>query len=398
MKPLRLAYTHSLVTAYGLSDKMNIFKPIKASYRDLCGFHEKNYIKFLRKVTPQNMEAFTSELKRYNVGAEDCPIFDGLYNYCVRYCGASLQGAQHLNTRRCDIAINWSGGLHHAKLLGASGFCYVNDIVISILELLKHHARVLYIDIDVHHGDGVQDAFYLTDRVMTVSFHQFGNRFFPGTGSPLDEGARDGVHYNLNLPLKNGIDDESYIIMFKNVISNVVQYYQPTAIVLQCGADSLAGDLLGCFNLSIKGHGACVEFVKSFDLPLLVLGGGGYTPPNVSRCWTYETSLLVGEEIDNKIPTTLDFLESFGPDYTLRLDGPCGEPKSNNNSRGYLENIMRHANKTLKALAPSPSVQFQPLQDSWFTDDQLREGTLDTEREIESSSGSLSDLMGSGSR
>lgn len=96
------------------------------------------------------------------------------------YTGASLEGAMKLNNNQCDIAINWSGGLHHAKKFEASGFCYVNDIVIGILELLKYHARVLYIDIDVHHGDGVQEAFYLTDRVMTVSFHKFGNYFFPG--------------------------------------------------------------------------------------------------------------------------------------------------------------------------------------------------------------------------
>ncbi|KAF6730963.1 Histone deacetylase 3 [Oryzias melastigma] len=100
------------------------------------------------------------------------PVFPGLFEFCSRYTGASLQGATQLNHKICDIAINWAGGLHHAKKFEASGFCYVNDIVISILELLKYHPRVLYIDIDIHHGDGVQEAFYLTDRVMTVSFHK----------------------------------------------------------------------------------------------------------------------------------------------------------------------------------------------------------------------------------
>ncbi|XP_008563553.1 PREDICTED: histone deacetylase 3-like, partial [Galeopterus variegatus] len=109
------------------------------------------------------------------------PVFPGLFEFCSRYTGASLQGATQLNNKICDIAINWAGGLHHAKKFEASGFCYVNDIVIGILELLKYHPRVLYIDIDIHHGDGVQEAFYLTDRVMTVSFHKYGNYFFPGT-------------------------------------------------------------------------------------------------------------------------------------------------------------------------------------------------------------------------
>jgi len=111
----------------------------------------------------------------------------------------------------CDIAINWAGGLHHAKKFEASGFCYVNDIVIGILELLKYHPRVLYIDIDIHHGDGVQEAFYLTDRVMTVSFHKYGNYFFPGTGDMYEVGAESGRYYCLNVPLRDGIDDQSVL-------------------------------------------------------------------------------------------------------------------------------------------------------------------------------------------
>ncbi|KAH6941598.1 hypothetical protein HPB50_020626 [Hyalomma asiaticum] len=189
----------------------------------------------------------------------------------------------------CDIAINWSGGLHHAKKFEASGFCYVNDIVIAILELLKYHPRVLYIDIDIHHGDGVQEAFYLTDRVMTVSFHKYGNYFFPGTGD---------------------IGDCTQV--FKPVIQGVMEYFQPSCIVLQCGADSLAGDRLGCFNLSIRGHGECVKFIRELGLPLLVLGGGGYTVRNVARAWTYETSLLLDEPVSSEIPYN-EYFEYFGP-------------------------------------------------------------------------------------
>lgn len=131
----------------------------------------------------------------------------------------------------------------------------MNDINISILELLKYHARVLYIDIDIHHGDGVQEAFFLTDRVMTVSFHKYGNSFFPGTGDMFELGADYGRYYSVNVPLKEGITDSDYSYIFKAVIDDVLEFYRPTAVVLQCGADSLGGDRLGCFNLSIKGHG-----------------------------------------------------------------------------------------------------------------------------------------------
>lgn len=259
-----------------------------------------------------------------------------------------------MNQNHSDICINWSGGLHHAKKFEASGFCYVNDIVIAILELLKYHPRVLYIDIDVHHGDGVQEAFYLTDRVMTVSFHKYGNWFFPGTGDMYEIGAESGRYYSVNVPLKEGIDDQSYYQVFNPVISHVMEYYRPTAIVLQCGADSLAGDRLGCFSLSSKGHGECVSFVKQFNVPTLVVGGGGYTPRNVARCWTYETSLLVDEQISNELPMN-DYLEFFAPDFTLHPEIPSRQ--DNANTKQYLELINRHIYDNLKMCQHAPSVQ-----------------------------------------
>lgn len=124
-----------------------------------------------------------------------------------------------MNRGLCDIAINWAGGLHHAKKSEASGFCYVNDIVLGILELLRYYARVLYIDIDVHHGDGVEEAFYTTDRVMTVSFHKYGE-FFPGTGELKDVGVQKGKYYSVNVPLRDGIDDDSYQSTFEPVSSS----------------------------------------------------------------------------------------------------------------------------------------------------------------------------------
>ncbi|KAG4391786.1 hypothetical protein GLYMA_04G000200v4 [Glycine max] len=286
MKPHRIRMTHALLAHYGLLQHMQVHKPFPARDRDLCRFHADDYVAFLRSITPETQQDHLRQLKRFNVG-EDCPVFDGLYSFCQTYAGGSVGGAVKLNHDQCDIAVNWAGGLHHAKKCEASGFCYVNDIVLAILELLKQHERVLYVDIDIHHGDGVEEAFYTTDRVMTVSFHKFGD-YFPGTGDVRDIGYGKGKYYSLNVPLDDGIDDESYHFLFKPIIGKVMEVFRPGAVVLQCGADSLSGDRLGCFNLSIRGHAECVKYMRSFNVPLLLLGGGGYTIRNVARCWCYE--------------------------------------------------------------------------------------------------------------
>lgn len=180
MKPHRIRMTHNLLLNYGLYRKMEIYRPHKAVFDEMTKFHSDEYIRFLRSIRPDNMHEFNKPMQRFNVG-EDCPVFDGLYEFCQLSTGGSIAGAVKLNRQQSDIAVNWAGGLHHAKKSEASGFCYVNDIVLGILELLKYHQRVLYIDIDIHHGDGVEEAFFTTDRVMTVSFHKYGE-YFPGTG------------------------------------------------------------------------------------------------------------------------------------------------------------------------------------------------------------------------
>lgn len=188
--------------------------------------------------------------------------------------------------------------MHHTKCGECSGFCYVNDIVLGITELLRAHERVLYIDLDAHHGDGVDEAFCQSNRVFTLSLHKFGDGFFPGTGHPRDTGFGEGLHYTMNLSLWDGINDFFYVSIFSAALKAIVANFHPDAIVLQCGADSLAGDRLGTFNLSSWGHGTCVQRVKETGLPLLVLGGGGYTIRNVAKLWAYETAILFSSNGD----------------------------------------------------------------------------------------------------
>ncbi|KDQ54753.1 hypothetical protein JAAARDRAFT_208983 [Jaapia argillacea MUCL 33604] len=355
MKPTRIRMCHSLVMNYGLYKRMEIFRAKPATKREMTQFHSDEYIDFLSRITPSNMSSYVKEQYKYNVG-DDCPVFDGMFEYCSISAGGSMEGAARLSRDKCDIAVNWAGGLHHAKKSEASGFCYVNDIVLGILELLRYHPRVLYIDIDVHHGDGVEEAFYTTDRVMTCSFHKYGE-YFPGTGELRDVGISKGKYYALNFPLRDGITDENYQSVFEPVIRQVMETYDPSAVVLQCGTDSLSGDKLGCFNLSMRGHANCVKFVKSFNKPLLMVGGGGYTMRNVSRAWAFETGLATGVELLPDIPMN-EYYEYFGPTYELDVKPSNMEDM---NTQGYLDRVRNILSENLRHQGGPPSVQMQDI-------------------------------------
>ena len=356
MKPHRLCMTHNLILAYDLHKHLQVFRPRACTNAEFTQFHSEDYVDFLSKITPDKQQQYVLEMQRFNLG-EDCPIFDHMLDFCRRYTGGSIDGVRRLNQGLSDVAINWSGGLHHAKKAEASGFCYINDLVLAILELLKQHARVVYIDIDIHHGDGVEEAFYMTDRVMTVSFHKYGDMFFPGTGGLRDIGINSGKYYSVNVPLNDGIDDKSFVDLFKFVMQDVMDSFQPDAIVLQCGADSLAGDRIGCFNLSLKGHAECVSFMKSFAKPILVTGGGGYTKSNVARCWANETATLLGKQLAEHIPPHENYYEYYADaGYKLKAHAPVWI--ENLNTPSYLNQVKEQVRQNLKSLTFAPSVEF----------------------------------------
>lgn len=228
--------------------------------------------------------------------------------------------------------------------------------VLGILELLRIHPRVLYIDVDVHHGDGVEEAFYTTDRVMTCSFHRFGE-FFPGTGDVRDRGIKRGKGYAVNVPLRDGITDQTYQSVFKPVIKQIIETFRPGAIVLQLGADSLSGDKLGGFNLTLEGHGECARYVRSFNIPVMMVGGGGYTIKNVSKAWTKETGIMCGVELPEDLPYNR-YLEYFGPRYKLEV---MPTNVDDHNPPEYLEALKRTIAENLRELPHAPSVQMREV-------------------------------------
>ncbi|CAK92713.1 unnamed protein product (macronuclear) [Paramecium tetraurelia] len=407
MKPKRIAMAHNLIVNYGLYRNLDVYMNRQASLKEMEKFHEPEYLQYLSQFTSvrsqivneyqhynqqPNITHFTShiynefDLLDYNtphthepietnnnypqpnsfrVGdSTDNPSFPGLYDFCQLSAGGSIDAAHVLISQDAEIAINYSGGLHHAKKREASGFCYVNDIVIAILELLRVHQRVLYVDIDVHHGDGVEEAFLLTNRVMTCSFHQYGDDFFPGSGDIDSYGEGLGRYHALNIPLKIGMNDETFTEIFQKIITQVMDIYRPEAVVLQCGADSLCHDRLGGYNLSTKGHGACVEFMIKYNVPILVLGGGGYTIQNVARCWAYETGLCLNKKIDAPIPTSEIYYEYYAPDYKLHF--PIKQNVENKNKKEELQRIVEKIYGYLKSIEPAPGICFHDLPQSFY--------------------------------
>lgn len=351
MKPLRLMMIHDLIISYGMQNFLNFKHAPKISMASLSNFHNSFFVKHILngKIEFKNSLELKINTFFWNRNCEDCPIFNGVMEYCEKYTGLTLSAAGELGKQNIKAAINWNGGLHHAKPDTASGFCYTNDIVLAILELLRFFYRVLYVDIDIHHGDGVEQAFYLSKRVFTLSFHHYDKFFFPETGTIYSTGLGKGIYFSANIPFKSGLSDESFHFLFESIIFEIIQNFNPSAIVLQSGADSLAGDKLGVFNLSLFGHSSCVDFLKTFNIPLLILGGGGYTISNVVRCWTLETSFLLKKKISFDLPYN-NFWEYFenGSSFHIKLTDSIDK-----NSKKELTKLKRQILCNIKKIKQS---------------------------------------------
>jgi histone deacetylase 8 len=229
----------------------------------------------------------------------------------------------------------------------ASGYCYCNDVVLAILRLQRKFSRILYVDIDVHHGDGVEEAFWHSPKVMTVSFHHFSPGFFPGTGAVADIGRGRGKFHTINVPLHEGVQDHQYYSVFSGVMTEVRERYQPQCLLLQCGADLLTGDPLGEFNLTPRGAGRCVEFLLQWRLPTVMMGGGGYNFPNTARFWALCTGLALGLSLHTDIPD-----HKFFPEYspTFQLDVTPGN-RADKNTAAYTSTLVHQVKNYLSNIS-----------------------------------------------
>lgn len=296
----RVSLTLDLIRAYGALDEAE-FLPARPATRDeLQRFHSPAYVSALTRA-----EAFggvtDEERQRHHIGTSENPWFPGLFYTPALATGSSIQGAEQvLRGRR---AFSPAGGMHHAAPDGARGFCYFNDAVLAILRLREEGLRVLYLDIDAHHGDGVERAFYNDPEVLTLSLHMDTAYAYPFSGGGIgDWGGPQGGAACVNVPLARGTHDAEYQLVFEAVWARVHGQFRPDVVVLQAGTDSLFADPLGRFDLSTRGFLQVVERVVREAARILVIGGGGYHPLLLARCWTGVWGILSGRGLAEQIP------------------------------------------------------------------------------------------------
>jgi acetoin utilization protein AcuC len=292
----RLKLTLDLIQTYGLlsGEKSHQEETRQATQEETLTFHTPDYWEVLRQANQGHSDL---DLSAYGLGPGDNPIFPGVLDW-ARFCGGgAIQAGEWVASGRGRIAFHIAGGMHHAHKNLASGFCYINDPVLVILYLLSLGKKVAYIDIDAHHGDGVQEAFYRTNRVLTVSFHQNGQTLFPSTGFVPEIGLGQGLGYSVNVPFYPWTDDEIFIWAFHEVVPPLIKTFDPEVIVTQLGVDSFYNDPLANLNLTSRGFCSAIRFFKDLGLPWVALGGGGYHQVNVARAWTLAWSIMLDQEL-----------------------------------------------------------------------------------------------------
>jgi len=339
----RLELTYCLCEAYGLFDLpgVRIVRTQPAREEDVLAVHSADYLAALRAVDAGlALPAFAA----YGLGSGDNPAFPGVYEWSMLSTGASLQGARALGKGEADVAFNIAGGLHHAMRTRASGFCYINDPAVAISELVRRGERIAYVDIDAHHGDGVQAAFYDTDQVLTISFHESGLFLFPGTGMPEELGEGKGYGYAVNVPLPIGTDDETFLWALRRVVPPLVERFRPDTLVTQLGVDSLHTDPLAHLSLTVQGFAEAVGVFKGLAPKWLALGGGGYNMVNVARAWTAAWAVMNGVEITSKLPEAfVNHASALGLRFEALWDEPVRlTPIEKNQVRRSVEGVVAY--------------------------------------------------------
>ncbi|MEU5221056.1 acetoin utilization protein AcuC [Streptomyces toyocaensis] len=305
MDPVRLALTRSLVGALGLDREVDVVAAKAAGESTLRLVHREDYIEAVRAASADPAVADQS----YGLGTMDDPAFAGMHEVSALIAGQSVGAAEAVWRGEAPHAVNFAGGLHHAMPGAASGFCVYNDASLAIARLLELGAeRVAYVDVDVHHGDGVQAAFWEDPRVLTISLHEHPRTLFPQTGWPEETGAGSAEGSAVNVALPAGTGDEGWLRAFHSVVPELIADFRPQVLVTQHGADTHFEDPLAHLAVSLDAQRAvqmaCHELAHTYaDGRWVALGGGGYAVVEVvPRSWTHLVGIAAERPVE---PTTM---------------------------------------------------------------------------------------------
>ena len=309
MKPVRLRYTYELLQAYGALDHPNamLVSPRRSTEDEVLSFHTREYLEGVRSL---NGSGNSEDAHVFNFGPGDNPAYAGIFDAASLSTGASLTAVELLLSDEVDRAFSIAGGLHHAMPGYAYGFCVFNDPVIAINALLERGLKVAYIDIDCHHGDGVQLAYYDTDAVLTISVHESGAFLFPGTGHVQETGAGRGRGYSVNLPLYPYTRPDLYLWSFLEVVPPLLERFGPDVIVTQLGIDSHFKDPITHLAQTVQGFAEAVGAFAGAAPKWLALGGGGYDLQAVARAWASAYGVMADIPLPEEIPAT--YAERYG--------------------------------------------------------------------------------------
>ena len=322
--PLRLTLTLQLMGAYGLLTRDVVIEPVEANENELLLVHTSGYIEAVRHSSDWNSD-FRPMM---GLGTEDNPVFPGMHEIAALTCGASIAAIEQIISGRHQRTFSIAGGMHHAHRSRAAGFSVYNDaaVGIEVARRTRPGLRVLYIDIDAHNGDGVQEMFGASADVLTVSMHESGLFAFPGTGFPGEIGHEAGEGFSVNMPLPMFATDECFRLAFDSVVPPLARAFRPDIIVAQLGVDAQHLDPQTDLGLTLPGYRSLVTSIVRLadevcDGRLAALGGGGYhivevVPP----AWTWVLAELRGEQLSEELP------EAWREHVRLRLE--CEAPSS----------------------------------------------------------------------
>ncbi len=298
MRPARLRLTYEQVKRYGLIEEENLIEPREPTEKELLWFHTEDYVETLKKA---DSGILPEDAARYGLGMGDNPVFKGVFQWSLLTVGGSLLAAEFVSSGKSDVAFNISGGLHHAMPSRASGFCYLNDPAIAIHYLLRQGKKVAYVDIDAHHGDGVEHAFYRDDRVLTISIHEDPTYLFPGTGFPHQMGEEAGRGFAINVPVPPGATDVVFLKAFEEIVPPFIEAFEPDILVTQLGVDTLRGDPITHLELTTYGFETMVRWFKMAGIPWVALGGGGYNVEHVANAWAMAWAIMNDMDVPDEL-------------------------------------------------------------------------------------------------